>query len=131
MPRRTRHFDPNNAFLLDSERGHLTEIEAFRLRQIEDLKRFQENNGTVRRRQRFHTRFESTSSRDDAERLPESGLADLAPEEEGEEAWRNAEGDRLADFGIDEEAEFYDEEDIPLAELIRRRKNSRSKKADT
>jgi palmitoyltransferase len=46
----------------------------------------------------------------------------------GEEAWRNQEGERLADFGVDEEADFYDEtdvgigsdEDVPLAELIRR-----------
>ena len=40
----------------------------------------------------------------------------------GEEAWRNKEGERLADFGVDEVAEFYDEDDLPLAEIIRRRK---------
>lgn len=37
--------------------------------------------------------------------------------------WRNKEGERLADFGLDEDAEFYDEEnDLPLAEIMRRRK---------
>lgn len=41
---------------------------------------------------------------------------------EGEEGWRNSEGERLADFGVDEEAEFYDEDDIPLSKLIERRK---------
>lgn len=41
---------------------------------------------------------------------------------DGEEAWRNKEGERLADFGVDEMADFYDEDDLPLAELIRRRK---------
>ena len=46
---------------------------------------------------------------------------------EGEEAWRNKEGERLADFGVDEVADFYDEDDIPLAELMRRRKAERSR----
>jgi len=36
-----------------------------------------------------------------------------------DENWTNAEGDRLADFGVDEE----DDDDIPLGELLRRRKN--------
>lgn len=40
----------------------------------------------------------------------------------GEEGWRDSEGDRLHDFGVDEEAEFYDEDDIPLAQLIQRRR---------
>lgn len=35
--------------------------------------------------------------------------------------WRNKEGERLADFGIDEDAEFYDEDNLPLAEIMRRR----------
>lgn len=37
-------------------------------------------------------------------------------------SWRNKEGERLADFGLDEDAEFYDEDDLPLSELMRRRK---------
>jgi palmitoyltransferase len=43
---------------------------------------------------------------------------------EGEEGWRNAEGERLKDFGVDEDVEFYDEQEdeIPLAELIARRR---------
>jgi len=36
--------------------------------------------------------------------------------------WRNKEGERLADFGLDEDAEFYDEDNLPLAEIMRRRK---------
>jgi len=35
--------------------------------------------------------------------------------------WRNKEGERLADFGLDEDAEFYDEDNLPLAEIMRRR----------
>jgi palmitoyltransferase len=120
MPRRARTFDPDNAFLHDEGRAHgLTEIEAFRLRQMEDLKRFQDHESTIRRRQTFHKRYEATSSDKDIKQFPDK---DLTADEEGEEAWRNAEGDRLDDFGVDEEAEFYDDEDIPLAELMRRRK---------
>jgi len=42
--------------------------------------------------------------------------------EDGKETWKNSEGDGLKDFGVDEEVEFYDEEDIPLAELLRRKR---------
>lgn len=44
----------------------------------------------------------------------------------GEESWRNKEGERLADFGVDEVAEFYDEDNMPLSELMRRRKEAKS-----
>ncbi|KAJ5421318.1 hypothetical protein N7491_009763 [Penicillium cf. griseofulvum] len=57
-------------------------------------------------------------SETDSESEPDSG----GDSDEGEESWRNAEGERLRDFGVDEEAEFYDEEDIPLGVLIQRRK---------
>jgi palmitoyltransferase len=42
---------------------------------------------------------------------------------EGGAAWRNSEGERLKDFGVDEDVEFYDEQDddIPLSELMTRR----------
>ncbi|KAF2636116.1 palmitoyltransferase pfa4 [Massarina eburnea CBS 473.64] len=44
----------------------------------------------------------------------------------GEEAWRNSEGERLKDFGLDEEVEFYDEPEendgVPLSELLQRRR---------
>jgi palmitoyltransferase len=120
MPRRVRTFDPNNAFLHDEGRAQgLTEMDAFRLRQMEDIKRFQGQENTIRRRQTFHKRYETSTSEEDIKQFPDK---DLTADEEGEEAWRNAEGDRLADFGVDEEAEFYDDEDIPLAELMRRRK---------
>ncbi|CAN8101549.1 unnamed protein product [Discula destructiva] len=46
--------------------------------------------------------------------LFESGL-------DGEPGWTNAEGDRLRDYGVDEDAED-DDDDVPLGELLRRRK---------
>ena len=41
---------------------------------------------------------------------------------DGEEGWTNSDGDRLRDFGVDEDAEVLAEDDIPLGELLRRRK---------
>ncbi|KAJ5566560.1 hypothetical protein N7535_008198, partial [Penicillium sp. DV-2018c] len=93
------------------------EIDAFNSRKEEDLKRFQRHAG-VQRRKPFHERYKKDNSAqsdsDDSELDSESGS------DEGEESWRNAEGERLRDFGVDEEAEFYDEEDIPLGILIQR-----------
>lgn len=43
-------------------------------------------------------------------------------EDAGEEGWRNKEGERLADFGVDEVADFYDEDEVPLAELMQKKK---------
>jgi palmitoyltransferase len=43
--------------------------------------------------------------------------------DENSGGWMNSQGDRLRDYGVDEEAEVLtDEDDIPLGELIRRRK---------
>jgi palmitoyltransferase len=47
--------------------------------------------------------------------------ASMSEAEEGSEEWRNSEGERLADYGVDEELEEEDE-DIPLAILMQRRK---------
>lgn len=40
---------------------------------------------------------------------------------DGEPGWTNSEGDRLRDFGVDEDAEDADE-NVPLGELLRRRR---------
>lgn len=40
---------------------------------------------------------------------------------DGEPGWTNSEGDRLRDYGVDEDAED-DDEDVPLGELLRRRR---------
>ena len=48
---------------------------------------------------------------------------------DGEPGWTNSDGDRLRDYGVDEEVEqeeliALDEDDVPLATLIRKRKNA-------
>ena len=95
-------------------------IKEFRERQEEDWKRRQENNRTYRRYP-FHQRFGDANNQRDREES-------MAPAEakSGEEAWRNSEGERLEDFGLDEDTEFYDEDSVPLSELLRRKKTKQS-----
>ncbi|GFF38884.1 palmitoyltransferase with autoacylation activity Pfa4 [Aspergillus lentulus] len=77
--------------------------------------------GHIQRRKRFHDRFNENKTKvQDSE--SESDTSDDGEVQDGEEGWKNSEGDRLRDFGVDEEAEFYDEEDIPLGILIQRRR---------
>ena len=103
-----------------------TDLDAFRRRQQEDLKRWNKDNGTVlRRRQPFHKRFDEkniVTNDDSSPNIYARGEDESG--DEGEESWRDHEGQRLKDFGLDEEAEFYDEDDenVPLAELLRRKR---------
>ena len=91
------------------------EIQAFNRRQLEDMKRTKPGV-EVQRRQKFHTRLGKDELDED------SPVSSEYPNESnlGEEAWKNSEGERLLDFGVDEEVEFYDEEDVPLAVLMQR-----------
>ncbi|MCJ1283658.1 Palmitoyltransferase [Xylographa opegraphella] len=98
------------------------QLDAFRHRQQEDLRRRAAIEPPAYRRQPFHQRYQELT-------LNQGNKQDRSPNfvsAEGEEAWRNSEGDRLNDFGVDEDVEFYDEDDIPLAELLSRRGAQRS-----
>jgi palmitoyltransferase len=132
----------------DSTLSPAASMAAFRARQAAD---------TVRRRAPFVQRMEAKMAQDrisswDAgsqrnsddtfgNRIEELGMsedeeggeeifghqAEKGGSEDGEEAWRNSEGERLKDFGVDEEVEFYDEQeddddDIPLSELLARKR---------
>ncbi|ORY19399.1 DHHC palmitoyltransferase-domain-containing protein [Clohesyomyces aquaticus] len=110
-------------------------IAAFRQRQEDDI---------VRRRKPFVQRLEAKVVRGEGslgdededegvDRLDELGEVEVGEgaegtgggdgQREGEESWRNSEGERLRDFGVDEDIEFYDEEDdVPLSELLARKK---------
>ncbi|EKG22264.1 Serine hydrolase [Macrophomina phaseolina MS6] len=118
MPLPKRSFNPDDAFthrVPDLDDQHA--MAAFKQRQQEDFKRWE--GGGLQKRRPFHKRMGNA-----AERNGEIASDDESPSEDGdgEEAWRNSEGERLRDFGVDEEAEFYDEDDVPLSELIRRKK---------
>ena len=108
--------------------------EDFRKRQEADFlrqKRVELSSGTsVQRRQPFHLRYsdheaqtqDTEGTEADGQYGSESGDESSHTDVAGEEGWRNSEGERLADFGVEESVEFYDEDDIPLAELIRARR---------
>lgn len=70
-------------------------LNAFRRRQQEDLKRYEQ--GATNQPQALHGKYSRR------------------------EVWRDSEGDRLDDFGVDEDAEYCNDDDIPLTELLRRR----------
>ena len=118
MPRQPKL--PNNqAFTYENDSGSSREqIDAFRRRQEEDLRRFHRTEPVIRRRP-FYERYKAS----DQEKYedPKHQSKD-SPFDGGEEAWRDSEGDRLDDFGVDEDIEFYDEDDIPLAELLLRQR---------
>ena len=113
----------------DAELSKEDTLAAFRARQAED---------EVRRRKPFVERMEAVrdNGRDDYEYDNADDASEEAEDEgrkygggdEGEEGWRNSEGERLKDFGVDEDVEFYDEQedDIPLSELMARRQAAAS-----
>lgn len=137
-----RMFRVNRTFDTDQAFTQSLDPEDFRRRQEADRLRAQgvRDDSSVYRRQPFHLRYRPDGTQKehrtkkmeypDEEYAVHSGEEsdtgdDQKPElstNEGEESWRNSEGERLGDFGVDEDVEFYDEDEVPLAELMRRRK---------
>ena len=105
-----KHFTYKDEPALDVER-----VSAFRRRQQEDFDRLAHgSSGTILRR-----RVDSVSN--EYENLYGSQQPSIAYAGQVREGWRNSDGDRLDDFGVDENAEVFDEDDVPLGELIRKR----------
>lgn len=92
--------------------------QAFRERQRLDFARLRPTSGLSAKQLRGREDSQisvslSSSTREGAQNISDAEVNGLA--------WRDSEGERLEDFGVDEEIELYDEDDVPLAELIRRR----------
>lgn len=122
IPRLHRSFDSSQGFIY--RQSHLSdyeEIQAFKQRQQDDMRRRTGNNGIIRRKP-FHERHAKDlyPKQDDA--TIDDDNSNVLDSDSGEEGWRSPEGDRLRDYGVDEDAEFYDQDDIPLSELMRRRR---------
>lgn len=49
---------------------------------------------------------------------------------DGGPGWTNSDGERLRDYGVDEDTEMTLDDDVPLAELVRRRKTQRGPDID-
>lgn len=118
MPRASRTSNMiEDPFFISEESSPAEEILAFKKRQQADFESRADHYG-VKRRRPFHERFEQ-STLDATEDTSRERHED---ESSGEEGWQDTGGNRLKDFGVDEDVEFYDEDDIPIAELLRRRK---------
>ena len=85
---------------------------------LEDMQKANRSNAYNKDEVAIETDSENSEPDQDEEESDEDDIQDAA----GEEGWRTKEGERLADFGVDEVADFYDEDDLPLSELMRRRK---------
>lgn len=120
IPLPARHLQDREPHTVQTYASAREEIEAFQRRQSEDLAR-PRPFADIQRRKRFHDRFEEATPEEDDEQ-PRTGPAYGDEPDEGEESWRNAEGERLRDFGVDEDVEFYDGDDVPLAVLLERRR---------
>ena len=95
------------------------QINSFRQRQEQDLKRFLPGGTTTQRKPLNAPRYDLEEDKYEARVASELDI-----QSNGGEGWLNSEGERLADFGVDEVAEFYDEDDIPLGALLNRRKHA-------
>ncbi len=121
IPRIDRSLDHHDPFVHDHANfSQDQEIEAFKQRQRTDFEQRSEFYG-VQRRRPFHQRFEPESF------APVEDRDALLDEDSdgGEEGWRDSDGNRLKDYGVDEDVEFYDEDSIPIAELLKRRREAR------
>jgi palmitoyltransferase len=111
IPRAKRSFNPGEAFHLAAP--GVNDVEGFRKRQQAD----------IQRRQPFRTRSDEASVQETDTSSPKQLYA--RNDEEGEENWRNSEGETLNDFGVDQEVEFYDyDDDVSLADLLRKRRQN-------
>ena len=99
----------------DMNRSDAERLESFKARQSEDLKR-PTYSSHLYRRQPFHERYLGQHS------IRHSDDSPVARNSKGEEAWRNVEGENLGDFGVDLDAEFYDEDEVPLANLLHQKR---------
>jgi palmitoyltransferase len=125
IPRLNRQLDGSHAFVYpQTALSDYDERQAFKKRQEDDLKRRGSNSGIIRRKP-FHARHANEFPDQQSDRDTDDDGSDKQSNS-GEEGWRSPEGDRLRDYGVDEDAEFYDQDDIPLSELLRRRRGKQS-----
>lgn len=117
IPRRQFKIEEHDPFTYGADSSGL-DVQAFRERQQKDALRFADPN--YKYRPRSLGRAGRNDSDDEADNSQESNHCqdDVGSGLE----WRDSEGDRMQDFGVDEEAEWYEEENLSLAEVLRRRK---------
>jgi len=121
---------------LDSDLSREDEVKAFKARQAEDAVRRRKTYVDIEDLKKEEEEEEEEVVRDEDDYAYGSDEVDEEEEpsknrfghdeRESVAAWRNSEGERLKDFGVDEDIEFYDEQDddddVPLSELLARKR---------
>lgn len=126
IPRLRRSIDDDQPFVYQQTSLSIQEqIQAFKKRQRDDLSRQKASVGIMRRKP-FHERHgkETYAAQGNVDT---DNIGSDAESGSGEEGWRSGEGDRLRDYGVDEDVEFYDQEDIPLSQLLRKRREKQTR----
>lgn len=119
MPRSTNRLRFEQPFVYEEDLSAVqSNVDAFRRRQQEDLKRYDQVATNSAQSQSLHEHYGNAENLD---RSSSPRSAQFDDRVSGGEDWRDSEGDRLDDFGVDEDAEVHNEDDIPLIELVRRR----------
>ncbi|KAI9810053.1 MAG: Palmitoyltransferase [Phylliscum demangeonii] len=125
LPQRHRGLEPGPAFVYGEEAllSPSEQMAAFRRRQLADLERRRRGRTAEGRTDRLEMDDDRAAEEDqdddeEDEEEDEIGSSKALPYED---PWTNREGERLTDYGVDEDTEMDGAEDLPLAELRRRR----------
>ena len=118
MPRIGLPFAGDSAFVSGNDlASDQDRLDAFHQRQRHDLMRFDRGDSRTIHRQMSHKDETDYSQQEDTD----NDLVSSSTTSTGH-GWLNSEGDRLDDFGVDEDVDFCGDDEIPLAELLRRNK---------
>ena len=120
MPRRQYNLANHHPFTHRDVSSDI-DTQAFRERQQRDYLRFSSNNRDLELKHRVSaTRLSDTLS-DESDNEGDGFDADDLDLKAGNK-WRDQDGDRPDDFGVDEEVDYLDEDDLPLSEVLKRQK---------
>lgn len=122
MPRRQYNLADHHLFTHTSVSSNI-DTQAFRERQRRDYLRFSSNNGDPELKHRVSaTRFSGSLS-DESDNDGDESYAEDIPQV-GVNEWRDQDGDRPDDFGVDEDVEYMDDDDLPLSEVLKRQRET-------
>ena len=120
MSRKDRFTSPPRAFMhYQDSLSAQEQVKAFQQRQQHDLKRNRQETTSLANDGHHPESFKELHVQLESDRISKAKLETVHP---SQNLWRNNEGDNLNDFGVDEDAEFYDEDEVPISQLLRKRK---------
>ena len=119
MPRPSYRLPSEQPFVFGEDLSNTeSSVIAFHRRQQKDLKRYHQGATDSNQHESLHEKKGCEGYED---QIITSHSAESTKQGSDGDGWRDSEGDKLDDFGVDESAESYGEDDIPLTDLLRRR----------